>query len=102
MVLGIFLSGSLTNFVFGYSHNSHFVNEIMEPLLWIWLLAFFTLKTVYQEGWLRTILKAATVALAWMPIVALYRSWCFWRRFIVSELPVGKNTPIGQSPYLDA
>ncbi|MBX2893775.1 MAG: hypothetical protein KF734_22885 [Saprospiraceae bacterium] len=81
MVLGIFPSGSLTNFVFGYSPNSHFVNEIMEPLLWIWLLAFFTLKTVYQEGWLRTILKAAAVALAWMPILVLYRFVVFLATF---------------------
>jgi hypothetical protein len=73
IILGIFLSGSLTNLLFSNSSGRQFMVEVGEPLLWTTLLAFFTLKTVYGESLPRTAFKAAGFAMLWMPVLIAYR-----------------------------
>jgi hypothetical protein len=81
MVVGIFLKSGLFHILFGYFAHSDVVQEVVEPLLWVWALAFFTQKTVYRESRLRTALKAAVFALSWMPILILYRFMVFMATF---------------------
>ena len=81
MILGIFLKSSLFHVLFGYFSHSDIVKEIVEPLFWVWLIAFFTLTTAYGEGWFRTILKSFTVTLLWLPVLFLYRFVVFLATF---------------------
>ena len=66
---------------FGYFSHSDFVKDTVEPLSWVWLIAFFTLKTVYREGWVSTLLKSFTVTLLWLPVLFLYRFVVFLATF---------------------
>lgn len=81
MVLGIFLKSSVFNLLFGYLPDFHLVYEVVEPLLWVWFLAFFTLKTAYREGWFFAALKALAATSLWLPILFLYRFVVFLATF---------------------
>lgn len=81
MVLGIFLKSSLFYVIFGHFSHSDLVHEIVEPLFWVWLIVFFTLKTVYREGWVSTVLKSFTATLLWLPVLFLYRFVVFLATF---------------------
>lgn len=77
MLLGIVFGSSFTVLLFGYPPGWQLMTEFLEPLLWIGGLAFFTLKTVYRENHTRTALKAAALALLWMPMLIIYRFLVF-------------------------
>lgn len=81
MILGIFLSGGLTNLLFRNTAWCPFMIEIGEPLIWTALLAFFTLKTVYGESLRRTAIKATGFALLWFPVLIAYRFIVFLATF---------------------
>ena len=73
MVLGIFFRGSLSGF-FPLSPLLHqlFV-ELIEPILWVWLFAWFTLKTVYPASAPATLWRSFIFAACWLPALLLYR-----------------------------
>lgn len=73
MLIGIFLKGGLTLFFFGYSQLTHFIGEVVEPLLWFGVFAYISLKTVYGESRRRTLWKTALLALFWFPVIFIYR-----------------------------
>jgi len=82
MVLGIFLGGGMSGLLFSNSsHVAHFMLEIGEPLLLVMLFAFFTLKSVYRESHLSTILKTVLWTVAWLPTLILYRFLVFLATF---------------------
>lgn len=82
MVLGIFMYGSVCSlFLNNTSFVAQFMLETGEPLLWVALFAFFTLKSVYRESHLSTILKTVLWTVAWLPTLILYRFLVFLATF---------------------
>ncbi len=81
MTLGIFLKSSLFNFFFGYSPDFHLVYEVIEPLLWVFLLTFFKLNNVHRQSLAQTAAKTLTLTLMWMPILIFYRFVVFLAAF---------------------
>ncbi len=81
MVLGIFLNGSLTVSVLGWMPQMDVVGEVIEPILWVWLLGFLSLKTAYGEAAWPALLRAFLWALCYIPVVLLYRFGVFLLTF---------------------
>ncbi|MCB9306952.1 MAG: DUF3667 domain-containing protein [Lewinellaceae bacterium] len=81
MLVGIVFGNSLTNLLIGPFPGNHFVNEVAEPMLWVWALAFFTLKNVYAQPAFPTALKSAALAFLWLPTLIAYRFIVFLATF---------------------
>jgi hypothetical protein len=81
MALGIFFYGSLTMTFFGWKPHLHIVIETIEPLLWVWALAFFSLKTAYAEPPLSALFYSLTWALCYLPLLLAYRFGVFLLTF---------------------
>lgn len=81
IVLGIFFRGSITRFFLSPSPLYYLFIEVLEPLLWVGMFAWFTLKTVYPVGVLATLWRSIIVALWWMPALLLYRFIIFLATF---------------------
>ncbi len=77
MVVGIVLRGGLVPLLFGYTPITHLFSELIEPLLWVGIFVYFTLKNVYEESVGRTLLKAVVYTVMWMPILIAYRFLIF-------------------------
>lgn len=81
MLLGIFLNGSLTVSVLGWMPQMEVVVETIEPIFWVWLLGFLSLKTAYGEDAWPALLRAFLWALCYIPVVLLYRFGVFLLTF---------------------
>lgn len=81
MVLGIFFNGSLTMTFFGWRPQLHVVVETIEPILWVWLLAFLSLKTAYAGALWPTLFRSFAWALCYLPLLLAYRFGVFLLTF---------------------
>lgn len=73
VLIGVVMRGTLIGYLLPPVGWEHFILEIVEPLLISTVLALLSFRTVYPDTWPRTLLKAITLSLLWMPCLILYR-----------------------------
>jgi len=77
MLVGILFHGGLAYTLLGHGPKVHLFSELIEPLLWFGIFAYFTLKTVYGETLGRTLGKTVVFTLLWLPTLITYRFLIF-------------------------
>lgn len=77
MVIGIAFRGGIITNIFGRTPATVEFREVIEPLFWNCLFAYFTFKTVYKEGIGRRLWKAIIFGVLWLPILLCYRFLVF-------------------------
>ncbi len=81
MVLGICTKGALSSYILEPGALHSLMTEVIEPLLWLGVLAFFTFRSVYGSGIAGTLWRVMVFAMLWLPVLISYRFVVFLATF---------------------
>jgi hypothetical protein len=84
MILGIFSRGSFVAsllHLIGFQMDMSLITEIIEPLCWLWMLSYLSLKTAYSEPWKGALFHSFILSFLFFPLLICYRFIVFLATF---------------------